>query len=75
MLNIGHRPTLNRPDDYSIEAHIFDFSGDLYGQEISVELIEYLRPEQKFADTTALRAQLIADKENTRNILSKITDL
>lgn len=70
MLNIGHRPTLNRPNDYCIETNIFDFSGNLYGKKLSVELIEYLRPEKKFTDTTALRAQLVADEENARHMLS-----
>ncbi len=75
MLNIGHRPTLNRPNDYCIETNIFDFSGNLYDENLSVELIEYLRPEKKFANTTALRAQLVADEENARHILSGISGL
>ena len=57
MLNIGHRPTLNRPNDYSIEVNIFDFSEDLYGKTLSVELIEYVRTEKTFADIKALQSQ------------------
>lgn len=71
MLNIGNRPTLNRPNDYSIEANLFDFSGNLYGSPLAVELIRYMRPEQTFADITALRAQLIADEAAIRKILSE----
>lgn len=71
MLNIGNRPTLNRPNDYSIEANLFDFSGNLYGLSLAVELIRYMRPEQTFADITALRAQLIADEAAIRKILSE----
>ncbi|WP_286007537.1 riboflavin biosynthesis protein RibF [Barnesiella viscericola] len=71
MLNIGNRPTLNRPNDYSIEANLFDFSGNLYGSSLAVELIRYMRPEQTFADITALRAQLIADEAAIRKILSE----
>ena len=40
---IGHGPTLNRPNDYSIEVNIFDFSEDLYGKTLSVELTKYVR--------------------------------
>ncbi len=71
MLNIGNRPTLNRPNDYSIEANLFDFSGNLYGLSLAVELIRYMRPEQTFADITALRAQLVADEAAIRKILSE----
>ena len=71
MLNIGNRHTLNRPNDYSIEANLFDFSGNLYGSSLAVELIRYMRPEQTFADITALRAQLVADEAAIRKILSE----
>lgn len=71
MLNIGNRPTLNRPGDYSIEAHIFDFSGNLYGEHLAVELMQYIRPEQAFTDITALQAQLRADEAAIRKILSE----
>lgn len=71
MLNIGNRPTLNRPNDYSIEAHLFDFSGNLYGSSLTVELMRYIRPEQTFASIEALRAQLVADEAAIRKILSE----
>lgn len=69
MLNIGNRPTLNRPNDYSIEANIFDFSGNLYGENLAVELVQYIRPERTFANTEALRTQLVADEAAIRKIL------
>lgn len=69
MLNIGNRPTLNRPNDYSIEANIFDFSGNLYGENLTVELVQYIRPERTFANTEALRTQLVADEAAIRKIL------
>ena len=71
MLNIGNRPTLNRPNDYSIEAHLFDFSGNLYGSSLTVELIHYMRSEQTFANIEALRRQLVADEAAIRKILSE----
>lgn len=71
MLNIGNRPTLNRPNDYSIEVHLFDFSGNLYGSSLAVELLHYMRTEQTFAGIEALRAQLVADEAAIRKILSE----
>ena len=52
MLNIGNRPTLNRPNDYSIEANLFDFSGNLYGQ--SVRLVPGRRTHTLHASRTDL---------------------
>jgi riboflavin kinase/FMN adenylyltransferase len=54
-----------------MEAHLFDFDGDLYGKHLSVELIEYLRPEQKFADLNALIAQIGRDAATARAILAR----
>lgn len=71
MLNIGNRPTLNRPNDYCIEANVFDFSGNLYGEALAVELVQYIRPEQTFANIEALQAQLVADEAVIRKILAE----
>lgn len=71
MLNIGNRPTLNRPNDYCIEANIFDFAGNLYGEALAVELVQYIRPEQTFAHIEALQAQLVADEAAIRKILAE----
>jgi len=62
VLNIGHRPTLNRPDPcLRAEAHLLDFSGDLYGRQVDVEPKEKLRDERRFPDLAALRAQISSD--------------
>lgn len=45
MVNIGHNPTVNYTDKMSLEAHLIDFKGDLYGKMITVYFIQYLRPE------------------------------
>jgi riboflavin kinase / FMN adenylyltransferase len=52
-----------------MEAHLFDFDGDLYGQHLSVELIAYLRPEAKFENLGALIAQIATDAQKARKIL------
>lgn len=66
--SIGVRPMFgeNRPN---LETYIFDFSGDLYGATLSVALVEYLRPEQKFDDLDALIAQMDSDCARARDIL------
>lgn len=63
MLNIGRRPTVdvtNAP--ISIEVHIIDFEGDIYNQELKVEFLKFLRPEQAFDSIDKLVAQLHHDR-------------
>ena len=72
MVNIGHHPTLPEGAP-TIEAHIFDYSGDLYGKNAAVELVSLLRPEQKFPSVEQLRLQLERDKARSLEILKKAT--
>ncbi|MET4897505.1 bifunctional riboflavin kinase/FAD synthetase [Sphingomonadaceae bacterium jetA1] len=67
--NLGVRPSFDPPKEL-LEPHFFDFSGNLYGQPLAVELIEYLRPEAKFDSLDALVAQMDADCARARDILS-----
>lgn len=69
--SIGVRPMFgeNRPN---IESYVFDFSGDLYGAPLSVGLVEYLRPEEKFDSLDALIAQMDADCTQCRKILAAL---
>ena len=61
-VNIGFRPTLNHPEPARlIEAHLIDWSGDLYGEEIELSLVRRIRPEQKFPSLDALKQQIQAD--------------
>jgi riboflavin kinase / FMN adenylyltransferase len=66
--NLGVRPSFDPPVEL-LEPYFFDFSGDLYGQEIEVELIAYLRPEAKFDTLDALKAQMAKDCEAARDLL------
>ena len=68
VANIGLRPTVGGSES-RVEAHLFDFSGDLYGQEVAVGLRHFLRPEQKFAGLPALVAQIGADAVAARRLL------
>jgi riboflavin kinase/FMN adenylyltransferase len=67
--NLGIRPTFDPPKEL-LEPYFFDFDADLYGQEIEVELIEFLRSEAKFDSLDALTAQMDADCARAREILA-----
>ncbi|WP_218079694.1 bifunctional riboflavin kinase/FAD synthetase [Anthocerotibacter panamensis] len=60
LLNIGYRPTF---DGFtrSVEAHLLDWQGDLYGEILTLELLQYLRPEQKFGSVEELKRQIALD--------------
>ena len=70
VANFGIRPMYETKVPL-MEAHLFDFDGDLYGKHLSVELIEYIRPEAKFPSLDALIAQIRADAGKAREILAK----
>ena len=72
VMNVGCRPTVDGQQP-TIEIHLLDWSGDLYGQTLSASLVEYLRPEQKFASLDALKTQIQADCDVARKVLSKPT--
>ena len=66
--NLGIRPTFDPPKEL-LEPYFFDFAGDMYGECIAVELIEFLRPEARFDDLDALMAQMAKDCDRARAIL------
>lgn len=70
VANIGNRPTFDKKG-VVLEAHLFDFEGDIYGQEIFVYFIDYIRPERKFDGLDSLKAQIKADCATAREILAK----
>ena len=70
MLNIGYRPTLNNGRERSIEVHILDFEGDLYGKDITIKFAHRLREEQAFANTEELTEQLLQDERRVRKLLA-----
>ncbi|MFV0622920.1 bifunctional riboflavin kinase/FAD synthetase [Sphingomonas sp. ac-8] len=70
VANLGIRPMIEPPVEL-LEPYFFDFSGDLYGQRIEVELIDYLRPEWRFDDLYALKAQIARDCDDARAALAR----
>jgi len=67
VMNIGNRPTVDGLKQ-TIEVHLLDWSGNLYGQTLIVSLKKFLRSEQKFTSLDALKAQIQADCDLTRSL-------
>jgi len=69
VANIGTCPTFDDAE-LSLEVHILDFNGDLYGEELEVEFVGRLREERRFPSIEALGAQIRADMEAARRVLA-----
>jgi riboflavin kinase/FMN adenylyltransferase len=67
-VNIGERPTLGA--GFSVEAHLFDSSADLYGRELRLHLVAHLREERRFDGLPALKTQIQRDLINARRVLA-----
>ena len=70
MLNIGINPTVQDTSSIKLEVHLFDFSADLYNESITLQLINYIRPEHKFDSIDALTKQLKKDEIFVRDYFS-----
>jgi riboflavin kinase/FMN adenylyltransferase len=70
MLNIGVRPTVSNELTLHIEAHLFDFDGDLYDKELEIFFIDRIRNEEKFPSLDALKEQLAKDKITAMSMLN-----
>ncbi len=72
MVNVGYRPTVADPDapgTLSVEAHILDYVGYLYDEEVVIEFMHFMRPEKKFSSTDKLKAQLTSDAAKAGKLL------
>jgi riboflavin kinase / FMN adenylyltransferase len=67
VMNLGNRPTVDGMTQ-TVEVHLLDWSGNLYGKELTVSLEHFLRPEQKFASLDALKSQIWADCATARSL-------
>ena len=65
VTNVGTRPTVNG-HSITVEPWILDYQGDLYGKEIRLEFYRFLRPEKKFPDLQALKAEILRNADETR---------
>ena len=70
VMNIGHRPTLDQ-NQVIAEVHLFNWSEDLYQQTLTVQLWDFLRPEQKFSSLDGLKSQISQDCQQAQEILSE----
>lgn len=72
VVNIGRRPTFDGSTDLVIEAHLLNFSGDLYGKDLTIDFVAHLREEKKFNGIDALVSQIQADIQQAEAILSRV---
>lgn len=70
VVNVGFRPTFGE-GEYWVEAYLLGFSGDLYDKVLTLAFVERIRPEQKFPDAEALRAQVARDVARAAQMLSE----
>ncbi len=71
MLSIGYNPTVSDKEELRIEANIFDFDKDIYGESLELSFIKKIRDEQKFDSLDALKDQLHKDKVETLKIITR----
>ncbi|HCE54431.1 MAG TPA: riboflavin biosynthesis protein RibF [Lutibacter sp.] len=69
MMNIGYNPTV-KGKKQTIEIHFFDFNKDLYGKKIQIDVLKFLRDEQKFDSVEALKKQLVNDRQKSLKIIA-----
>jgi len=70
VANVGVRPTVANAGERLLETHIFDFTGDCYGEDVEVRFEHFLRPEQKFASVDELKKQIASDAARARELLA-----
>lgn len=75
LLNIGIRPTFETKPEIVVEAHLFDFDKNIYGERITVELLKRIRDEKKFESKEDLINQINADKNVAIEFISKLINL
>ena len=71
MMNIGNRPTVNG-ENQTIEINFFDFDEDIYNEIISIEILDFIRDEQKFDSLNLLKSQLNKDQQTSLDFISKM---
>ena len=74
LLSIGKRPTFYNSGEIVTEVYIYNFDREIYGKEVTVEMVEYLRGEEKFNSAEELINQMNKDKENGLKIFNKLNN-
>ena len=73
MANIGTRPTMIA-GGFMVEVHLFGFSGDLYGETLTVDFVQRIRDEVRFQSLEELKNRLILDESSARQVLSGLLE-
>lgn len=71
ITNVGKKPTIEGENPVGVETHIFDFAGDVYGREMEVQFLQYLRPERKFDSVEALTAEMRRNIQEGRKVFKE----
>ena len=74
VTNVGVRPTVSEENRVSVESHLLDYEGNLYGRQARVEFYDFIRGEQKFDSFETLSAQIKRDAETARRYFAENTD-
>ena len=72
VTNIGMRPSVDGEETVTVETYILDFAGDIYGEEVRLEVHQYLRPTQKFQGIEEVQKQVEKDVKNAKKYLDTI---
>ena len=75
MASIGVRPTFGESGKRTVEVHILDFDGDLYGRELEMQVFQKLRDERKFDSVRELIVQMDGDKEQSLRLIDERTKI
>jgi len=70
VTNVGIRPTVDA--GFAVEVHVFDYEGDLYGRNLRVHVLSWIRPERKFEGLDELKAQIATDVKQARKMLTGV---
>lgn len=70
VTNVGVRPTVSDEDTVSVESHLLEYSGNLYGRQARVEFYKFIRPEKQFESIEVLARQILSDAEEARAYFS-----
>ena len=74
VTNIGVRPTVSEEDTVSVESHLLDYEGNLYGRQVRVEFYKMLREERRFDSVEALSAQISLDASEARAYFRRLAE-
>jgi riboflavin kinase/FMN adenylyltransferase len=73
LTNIGVRPTFNDDPRMTIETHLLNYDGDLYGRTVRLAFVQRLRDERRFEDVDALRSQIDADRRRAERLFTRLS--